>query len=107
MGAKLSLVKFKMLLQLEDIIHEDELTTDPSEAQALCRTSRIRTLLKRYGFLISEQKDVLFIENNEPTTYEESLNSSEFDKWLTAMKAEMDSMYTSCYTLVRFDRAEQ
>ena len=103
MGAKLSLVKFKMLLQPEDIIHKDELTTDPSEAQALCRTSRICTLLKRYGFLISEQKDVLFIENNEPTTYEESLNSSEFDKWLTTMKSEMDSMYTSCYTLVRFD----
>ena len=61
----------------------------------LRRTSRIRTVLKRHGFLISEQKDVLLIENDEPTTYKESLNSSEFDKWLIAMKSEMDSMYTN------------
>ena len=37
----------------------------------------------------------MLIENNEPTTYEESLNSSEFNKWLIAMKSEMDSMYTN------------
>ena len=59
------------------------------------RTSRIRSIPKRYGFLISEQKDVLLIENDEPTTYEESLNSSESDQWLNAMKSEMESMYTN------------
>ena len=65
------------------------------------RTSRIRSIPERYGFLISEQKDVLLIENDEPTTYEESLNSSESDQWLNAMKSEMDSMYTNqVWTLV-------
>ena len=65
------------------------------------RTSRIRSVLERYGFLISEQKDVLLIENDESTTYEESLNSSEFVQWLNAKKSEMDSMYTNkVWTLV-------
>ena len=54
--------------------------------------SRIRTILKKYGFLISEQLHVLLIEVNEPTTYDESLNSLESEKWLKAMKSEMDSM---------------
>ena len=40
-------------------------------------------------------------ENDEPTTYEESLNSSESYQWLNAMKSEMDSMYThQVWTLV-------
>ena len=65
------------------------------------RTSRIRSILERYGFLISEQKDVLIIENDEPTTFEESLNSSEFDQWLKAMMSDMDSMYMNqVWTLV-------
>ena len=65
------------------------------------RTRRIRSVLERYGFLISEQKDVLLIDNDEPTTYEESLNSSESDQWVNAMKLEMDSMYSNqVWTLV-------
>ena len=47
---------------------------------------------EKYGFLISKQKDVLLIEDDEPTTYDESLNSSKSDKWLEAMKSEIDSM---------------
>ena len=61
----------------------------------------MRSVPKRYAFLISEQNDVLLVENDEPTTYEESLNSSESDQWLTAMKSEMDSMNTNqVWTLV-------
>ena len=57
------------------------------------RTSKIRTLLERHGFLIREQKGVLLIEDDEPTTYKESLNSSESKKWFITMKLEMDSIY--------------
>ena len=56
------------LLEPKVVIHKDEIVADPSKAQALCRTSRIRTILRRYGFLISEHKDVFLIENDEPTT---------------------------------------
>ena len=37
----------------------------------------------------------MLVENDEPTTYEESLNSSKSDNWLKAMKSDMDSMYTN------------
>ena len=63
------------LTEPEAIIHGDELIADSSKTQVFHRTSRIRSVLERYGFLISEQKDVLLIENDEPTTYEESLSS--------------------------------
>ena len=56
------------------------------------RTSRIRIAPERYGFLISEQRNVLLIEVDKATTYEESSNSSKFDKWFIAMKSKMDSM---------------
>ena len=79
----------------EVLIQEDELATDPSEAQALRRTSRVCTLPEIYGFLINEQKDVLLTEDDEPTTYEESLNSLEYEKWFIIMKLEMDFMYIS------------
>ena len=89
------------LTELEAVIHDDEFITDSSKTQVFHRTTRIRYVPERYGFLIREQKNVLLIENDEPTTYEESLNSSESDQWLNAMKVEMDSMYTNqVWTLV-------
>ena len=74
-------------------IHRNEIATNPFGAQALHRSSRIHTVLERYGFLISKHNGILLIEDNEPTTYKEYLNSSESTKWLIAMKSEMDSMY--------------
>ena len=43
------------------VIHDDELIADSFKTQVFRRTSRIRSVLERYGFLISEQKDVLLI----------------------------------------------
>ena len=89
------------LTELEAVIHDDELIADSSKTKVIRRISMIHSVPERYGFLISEQKDVLLIENDEPTTYEESLNSLEYDQWLNAMKSEMDSMYTNqVWTLV-------
>ena len=48
----------------KDVIHENELVANPSKAQAFRRISRICTLPKRYGFLISEQKEVLLIKED-------------------------------------------
>ena len=82
-------------------MHRNEIVTNPYGAQVLRRSSRIHTGPERYGFLISEQNDVLHIEVDEPTTNEEHLNSSKSDKWLIAMKSEMDSMYEKhVWTLV-------
>ena len=82
-----ALIDVSHLTEPEAIIHDDELTAGSSKTQVLRRTSRIHSVPERYGFLINEQKDVLLIEHDEPTTYEESLNSSKFDQWLLAMKS--------------------
>ena len=42
------------LPELEADIHRDDIVVGPSEEQALHRSSRIHTILERYGFLISE-----------------------------------------------------
>ena len=89
------------LTEPEAVIHDDELIANSSKTQVICRISRMHSVPERHGFLISEQKELLLIENDEPTTYEESLNSLESDQWLSAMKSEMDSMYTNqVWTLV-------
>ena len=44
----------------------------------------------------------MLTEDDEPSTYDESLNSSKSDKWLEAMKSEMDSMLVNqVWTLVK------
>ena len=42
---------------------------------------------------MSEHRDVLLVDNDTPTTYEDVLNNSESEKWFQAMQSEMDSMY--------------
>ena len=90
-----ALTDVSYLTEPEAVIHDDEFIADSSKTQVFRRTSRIRYVLERYGFLIREQNDVLLVENDETTTYEESLNSSKSDQWLNAMKSEMDFMYTN------------
>ena len=47
---------------------------------------------ERYGFLI---------EDDEPTSYEEAMCDIDSEKWLAAMKSEMDSIYDNqVWTLV-------
>lgn len=50
---------------------------------------------------MSQGNDVLVIQDDEPTTYQEVLNSPDSSKWLEAMNSEMDSMYDNkVWTLV-------
>lgn len=59
------------------------------------RSSRIRQEPERYGYLISQEGDVLLMDQDEPVTYTEAITGPESKKWLEAMKSEMDSMYTN------------
>ena len=41
------------------------------------------------------------VESDEPTSYKEPMEGSEFEKWIEAMKSKIDSMYTNkVWTLV-------
>ncbi|PKI46220.1 hypothetical protein CRG98_033392, partial [Punica granatum] len=65
------------------------------------RSSRIRREPERYEFLVTQDNDVLLIDNDEPTTYAEAVIGPDSEKWLEAMKSEMESMYTNqVWTLV-------
>ena len=55
---------------------------------------------------MTEHDHVLLIDQNEPTTYQETITGLESEKWLEAMRFEMESMHENqVWTLV--DRSER
>ena len=72
--------------EANDIDHEtsDQVSTEPR------RSTRIRSAPEWYG---NPVLDVMLLDHNEPTNYEEAMMSPDSAKWLEAMKSEMRSMY--------------
>ena len=69
--------------------------------QVTCRTDRTRHEPERYGFLITDNHEVLLMDQDVPTTYQEAVSSPNSEKWLEAMKSEMQSMYDNqVWTLI-------
>ncbi|KAK8563085.1 hypothetical protein V6N12_011142 [Hibiscus sabdariffa] len=62
------------------------------ETQPLCRSTRERHEPERYGFLVTTHGDVILVDQDEPKTYQEAVASPDSEKWLEAMRSEMDSM---------------
>ena len=80
--------------EADDNDHEtsDQVTTEPR------RLTRVRSALEWYGNPILE---VMLLDHDEPTNYEEAMMSPDSAKWLEAMKSEMGSMYENkVWTLV-------
>ncbi|KAK8652167.1 hypothetical protein V6N13_061189 [Hibiscus sabdariffa] len=61
-------------------------------SQALRRSTRERHEPERYGFLVTTHGDVILVDQDEPKTYQEAVASPDSEKWLEAMRSEMDSM---------------
>ncbi|KAL0408382.1 UNVERIFIED_CONTAM: Retrovirus-related Pol polyprotein from transposon RE2 [Sesamum radiatum] len=63
---------------------------------SLCRSTRVSQQPERYGFLgLTDQLD------NDPKTYGEAMSNIDSEKWIEAMKSEMDSMsLNKVWTLV-------
>ena len=68
----------------DDHITSDQVTTEPR------RSTRVRSAPEWYGNPILE---VMLLDHDEPTNYEEAMMSPDSAKWLEAMKSEMGSMY--------------
>ena len=65
------------------------------------RSERVRAAPSRYGFVIWDKNEASIIQDDDPVTYSEAVESIDSDKWLNAMKSEMDSMYSNqVWTLV-------
>src|SRR3954465_15327950 len=62
------------------------------------RSSRVCQPTEFYGQLVNA---ISAVESDEPTSYKKAMEGPEFEKWLEAMKSEIDSMYTNkVWTLV-------
>ena len=71
------------------IVETQSLQTPP-----LRRSSRVRNIPLRYGFIIENDNISHIIKNDDLATYSKSIMSSDSDKQLEAKKFKMDSMYT-------------
>ena len=77
-----------------EILQDSQLVVEStSYAQGPRRSGRIHHKLERYGFLVTNDKTIELVDQNEPTTYHEAMMSLDSKKWLQAMKSEMQSMY--------------
>ena len=80
--------------EVNDNDHEtsEQDTTEPR------RSTRVRSAPEWYGNPVLE---VMLLDHDEPTNYEEAMVSPDSAKWLEAMKSEMISMYENkVWTLV-------
>ena len=80
--------------EANDNDHEtsDQVTTEPH------RSTRVRSTPEWYSNPVLE---VMLLDHDEPTNYEEAMMSPDSTKWLEAMKSEMGSMYENkVWTLV-------
>ncbi|KAK8621230.1 hypothetical protein V6N13_067671 [Hibiscus sabdariffa] len=78
--------------EVEGISQAVEENPTDLETQPLRRSSRERHEPERYGFLVTTHGDVILVDQDEPKTYEEAVASPDSEKWLGAMRSEMDSM---------------
>ena len=80
--------------EVNDDDHEtlDQVVTEPR------RSTRVRSAPEWYSNPVLE---VMLLDHDEPTNYEEAMMSPDSAKWLEAMKSEMGSMYENkVWTLV-------
>ncbi|KAK8680511.1 hypothetical protein V6N13_109454 [Hibiscus sabdariffa] len=92
-------IKLEEVQQQQDIEPEverfsqtvEENSTD-LETRPLQISTRERHEPERYGFLVTTHGDVILVDHDEPKTYQEAVSSPNSEKWLEAMRSEMDSM---------------
>ena len=78
--------------------NDDDHETSDQVSGELRRSTRVRSAPEWYSNPVLE---VMLLDHDEPTNYEEAMMSPDSAKWLEAMKSEMGSMYESkVWTLV-------
>ncbi|KAK8562204.1 hypothetical protein V6N12_049251 [Hibiscus sabdariffa] len=78
--------------EVEEISQVVEENLTDLETQPLRRSTRECHEPERYGFLVTTHGDVILVDQDEPKTYQEAVSSPDSEKWLEAMRSEMDSM---------------
>ena len=81
----------------EEVNDDDHESSDQVVAKP-CRSSRVRSAREWYGNPVLE---VMLLDHDKPTNYEEAMMSPDSMKWLEAMKSEIGSMYENkVWTLI-------
>ena len=75
---------------ISEEVNDDDHETSDQVVTELHRSTRVRSAPEWYGNPILE---VMLLDHDEPTIYEEVMMSPDSAKWLKAMKSEMGSMY--------------
>ena len=79
-------------------VNDDDHETSDQVTTELHRSTRVRSAPEWYGNPVLE---VMLLDHEEPTNYEEAMMSPDFAKWLKAMNSEMGSMYKNkVWTLI-------
>ena len=89
-------------LEPEQSVQDNVNDNTAQETQIIRRYGRPRHELERYyGFLLIDNGDLMLIDQDDPQTYQDAMNSSDTERWLEAMKSELESMYANqVWTLV-------
>ena len=85
---------------IREEVNDDDHETSDQVATKPRRSSRVRSAPEWYGSRVLE---VMLLDHDKSTNYEEAMMSPDSSKWLEAIKSEMGSMYENkVWTLVEF-----
>jgi hypothetical protein len=56
------------------------------------RSERAHRATDKINLMITGERDILWLDNDEPMTYAEAMMDQDSDKWQSAMRSEIDSM---------------
>jgi hypothetical protein len=97
-GSKVQLEEIQETLETVSAPTEDpgdvqDVAQTVVEAPAPRRSILARRATSKLNLLITEERHVLLMENDEPMTYIEAIKGPNSDKWLEAMESELNSMH--------------
>ena len=72
---------------------EQEVVEPVVEEPAPWRSVRARRTPEKFTLLTTGQRDVLLLDNDEPKTYTEAIMGLDSEKWLGAIKFEIESIH--------------
>ena len=83
---------------ISEAVNDDDHETSDQVVTEPRRSTRVRSAPEWYGNPVLE---VMLLDHDEPTNYEEAMVSPDSAKWLEAMISEMGSMYENkVWTLI-------
>ncbi|KAL8116619.1 hypothetical protein AgCh_022965 [Apium graveolens] len=86
---------------IEPEVEQERNNDNAQQTQVVRRSGRFRHEPERYGFLMTQCGDLMLIDEDEPLTYQDAMNSPDSKRWFEALKSEIDSMYENqVWTLV-------